>query len=67
MTTWTPKTQQVETWTAKTPVRGVFSQLIFSPDSFGGKHVFALGNPAGGEGWYRKSIVTKTWAVEAAP
>lgn len=67
MTTWTPATSQTETWTASASVRGVFSQLAFSHASSGGKHVFAFGNTAGAEGWYRATTQSETWTGIAAP
>lgn len=67
MTTWTPKTEQTETWTASTTGLNVFSQLVFSHASYNGTHVFAFGNPSGVEGWYRKTIDSEAWTEIAAP
>lgn len=47
MTTWTPKTEQAETWTATLRQTRVFSPLAFSLDEFNGVDVFAIGSPAG--------------------
>lgn len=46
--TWTPKTQQAETWTSESAGLHVFSTLVFSHAFHNGKRVFALGNPNGG-------------------
>ena len=62
MTTWTPKTQQGETWTANTPGLRVFSPLVFSHATHNSLHVFDLGNGAAGvEAWYRVSAQSETW------
>ena len=47
MTTWTPATEQSETWTSEDPARRVFSQLIYSHAFYTSKRVFALGSSAG--------------------
>lgn len=61
--TWSAQSQQDETWTGESPVRGVFSQLVFSHASYSGKHVFAFGNPAGAEGWYHATKQSETWVT----
>lgn len=55
MTTWTPATQQSETWTeeAQTPHR------IFSPYIFSRRPVFATGPTAGV--WDEKTEQAETW------
>lgn len=64
MTTWTPKTQQAEVWTANTPGLHVFSPDVFSHAISSGKRVFALGSsPAGTEFWDRATVQSETWTV----
>lgn len=54
MTTWTPKTQQAETWTERTePVR------VFSPHVFARRPVFDTGFTGGI--WDEQSQQTETW------
>jgi hypothetical protein len=52
--TWTPKTEQAETWTATTrPAR------VFDPDVFDRNPVFDTGFSAGL--WEEKVIQAETW------
>lgn len=56
MTTWTPKTEQAETWTA-----AAADQRIFSPLVFDRKPVFATGSTGGV--WDAKTEQAETWTV----
>jgi len=57
MTTWTPKTQQAETWTDFTqPVR------VFDPAVFDRNPIFDTGFSAGL--WDAKTIQAETWTPE---
>jgi hypothetical protein len=65
MTTWTPKTQQSETWTSEAPALHVFSTLVFSHAYSGSQRVFALGSANGGtEVWDAKTKQAETWTPE---
>lgn len=54
MTTWTPKTEQAETWTSEDQGLRVFSPLVFSLHP-----VFDTGQ-AGGF-WVPKATQSETW------
>ena len=60
--TWTEKTREVETWTARTPGLHVFSTLVFSHAFYTGKRVFALG-ASGVEVWDEKTIQAEIWTA----
>jgi hypothetical protein len=54
MTTWTPKTQQAETWTAAEADQRIFSPLIFDR-----KPVFSTGSSGGV--WDEKTKQPEIW------
>jgi len=57
VTTWTPATQQAETWTAETqPVR------VFDPYVFDRSPIFDTGFSGGV--WDAKTIQSETWTPE---
>lgn len=58
MNTWTPKTQQTETWTVESQdvVR------VFDPFVFDRRPVFDTGTSAGV--WDEKTIQAETWTTE---
>jgi len=57
MMTWTPKTQQSETWAAET-----VAVRVFDPHVFDRAPVFDTGSVAGI--WDDKTIQAETWTVE---
>ncbi len=64
MTTWTPKTQHGETWTANAPGLHVFSPMVFSHASHTGLRVFALGSADGNrEFWDNATAQSETWVA----
>lgn len=54
MTTWTPKTQQAETWTGEETIR------VFDPNVFDNTPIFDT-FPASGA-WVAKTKQAETWA-----
>lgn len=55
MTTWTPKTQQAEVWTAADVTTGVFDPAVFDNDP-----VFDTARRAGGA-WVVKTKQAEVW------
>jgi len=61
--TWTPKTEQSESWTA-IPIEArpnVFTSRVFASRRISGLRVFATGSPAGL--WDAVSEQSETWTV----
>jgi hypothetical protein len=56
MTTWTPKTQQSETWTAETK-----AVRVFDPDVFDRNPIFDTGSSAGL--WDAKTEQQEVWTA----
>ncbi len=56
MTTWTPKTQQAETWTEENPETRTFSPLTFS------RLTFDVGSPSGI--WDAQTKQAEVWTPE---
>lgn len=60
--TWTPKTEQAETWTSLAPQRHLFSNSLFSHDFLGLDRVFSLTSPDGSaEVWDNVTAQSETW------
>jgi hypothetical protein len=57
VTTWTPKTQQSETWTGETPAARVFDPFVFDRNP-----IFDTGSVEGI--WDAKTIQSETWTQE---
>jgi hypothetical protein len=57
MTTWTPKTQQSETWTAETQAVRVFDPFVFDR-----RPIFDTGETGGI--WDGKTIQSEIWTAE---
>lgn len=62
MTTWTPKTEDVEAWEEHTQTLRVFSPYVFSRDLVGAQNVFAIGSSAGI--WDDQSSTPETWTTQ---
>ena len=56
---WTPVTEQTETWSALTQETRVFSPVVFSHAYHTGKRVFSIGSVAGI--WDNPAAETETW------
>ena len=57
MTTWTPATQQNETWTGEAP-----AQRVFDPHVFDRAPIFDTGSMAGI--WDGKTVQAEVWTPE---
>lgn len=66
MTTWTPKSQQSETWAARSELAiRIFSPAVFSHAFHNGLRVFAIsGAPLAGATWAARTKVAETWTPE---